>query len=162
MGNTYKSGFRSIGALICILTLIPLQLPAQNVFDVLKQQDEASIFIKAIEKANLDSRLSSDGPYTIFVPTNAALQNLEDRLDRVNSSWAERFVMNHVLTGMATKRQIIAMSKVPTMGGLVLSISVDNRDNVKINEVTNNVTIVKSNIRAQNGVIHLINGTLEE
>ncbi|MFH5833978.1 fasciclin domain-containing protein [Halalkalibaculum sp. DA3122] len=162
MGYCHKRGFLRSGALTCILALVPLLLPAQNVFDVLSEQDEASIFVNTIEKAGLNSTLNSGGPYTIFAPTNTALEEMQDRLNRANSSWAERFVMNHLLTGMATQRQIIAMSKVPTMGGLVLTISVDNENTVKINEVTNNVTIVKPNIRAQNGVIHLVDGVLEE
>lgn len=162
MGYTYRRGFLKFGALIFILTLIPLLLSAQNVFDVLSEEDQASTFVEAIQKAGLESRFSSDGPYTIFAPTNSALEGMKDRIDRANSSWARRFVMNHVLTGMATKRQIIAMSKAPTMGGLVLTISVDNNNNVMINETTNGVMIIESNIRAQNGVIHLINGTLED
>ena len=162
MGYIYERGFANFGALICILVIIPVLSPAQQVYDIISKHQEVSLFVEVIDKAELAQQLNSNGPYTIFAPTNNALANLEDQIKRADKSWARNFVMNHVLTGMATKRQIVAMSKAPTMGGLVLTITQDQQSNIMLNEVTGGVRIVKPNIRANNGIIHFIDGRLEQ
>lgn len=150
-----KRGSIFIGALICILALSPLTLKGQQVMEVLKENSDISLFVDAIQKAELNSKLDSGGPYTIFAPNNEALQRTGNRLNR-SSRVLREFVLNHILTGRATKRHIKAMSKAPTLGGLVLRMEVDD-GNVKINEVE----VVRYNIRAQNGVVHIIDGVLE-
>ncbi len=158
MGYIYERSLIPYLALICILASTPLTLPAQDILDVLDRQEEVSIFAQAIEDAGLATKLSSGGPYTIFVPTNKALQNMTSRLDRAGQAQLEGFIMNHIITGMATRRQITAMSKAPSLGGLVLEMHVSDNNDITINEVS----VVEYNIRANNGVIHLIDGTLEE
>ncbi|MDX1639754.1 MAG: fasciclin domain-containing protein [Balneolaceae bacterium] len=143
-----------------LLALMQAELTAQDLYQVLAEHDEASIFVRTVQEAGLTKKLSGGGPYTIFVPTDEALGSLQDRINRSSTNWKERFVMNHVITGMGSKRQIVAMSKAPTLGGHVLSITESN-DEVVINEATNGATIIRANIRADNGMIHLINAVLE-
>lgn len=145
-----------LGILICTL-LMASNLSAQSVLDVIHEHREIEIFANAIEKAGLSADFNSDGPYTIFAPQNQALDEIEDRLNRYSTSSLRRFILNHVFTGMATKRQIKAMSKAPSLGGLVLQVDVDDQDNLLVNDVS----VVKYNIMSRNGVIHIIDGTLE-
>lgn len=148
----------TIGMLICLLSVVfPSLLQAQPVLEVLENNRETTEFAKAVRSAGLDARLNTDGPYTIFAPDNDALQRVADRLNRNNGSALRKFLLNHILTGMATKRQITAMSKAPSLGGLTLRIQEDNHGNVKVNTVS----VSRYNIRAKNGIIHVIDGVLE-
>ena len=150
--NTFMHGkgeSKVLAGFICLFLLSPACLSAQPVLDVIHNHTEITIFAATIEQAGLDSRLNSGGPYTIFAPSNKALQQIKDRLDRNSTAGLERFILNHVLTGMATKRQIKAMSKAPSLGGLVLRMDVDSQDNVRVN----NISVVEYNIRANNGII---------
>lgn len=158
MLQIYKRGsIFFIGTFIYVTAFTPSLLPAQAVVDVMDRHDNISMFVEAIRQADIEQKLNSGGPYTIFAPSNTALQNMEDQLSRSNSAALQRFVMNHVLTGMATKRQILAMSRAPTLGGLTLKMAMQN-DQITVNDIP----FVNFNIRAQNGVIHVINGTLED
>ena len=153
-----ERGPLSIGMLICLLSFVsPFLLQAQPVFEILENNRETSEFAKAVRSAGLDSRLNTDGPYTIFAPDNTALQRVGDRLNRNNPTALRKFLLNHILTGMATKRQISVMSKAPSLGGLTLRIQEDDHGNVKVN----NVSVSRYNIRANNGIIHVIDGVLE-
>lgn len=138
--------------------MTPSVVPAQQVVNVLSKHENVSIFVKTIKRAGVDSELNSDGPYTIFAPSNKALSGMSDRLDRASSSTLRNFVMDHVMTGMATKRQIMVMSNAPTLGGVDLQMTVDGNNNVTVN----GVSVIEYNIRARNGVIHIIDGTLDD
>ena len=148
----------TFGMFICILSvLFPSEVRAQQVYQVLEDNRETSSFAAAVQKAGLDARLNSDGPYTIFAPTNSALSRIGTRINQNNPSALRRFLLNHILTGMATKRHITAMSKAPTLGGLTLRIQEDREGNITVN----NVSIARFNIRARNGIIHVIDGVLQ-
>ncbi|MDZ7693749.1 MAG: fasciclin domain-containing protein [Balneolaceae bacterium] len=146
-----------LGALYLFFCLLnPISLYGQNVVDVLSSYDQVSTFVDIIQESGVSEKLSSNGPYTIFAPSNSALDDMQGTLNRSSSSSLREFVMNHVMTGMATKRQIMVMSSAPTLGGITLEIQVQNND-VSINQVS----IVRYNIRADNGVVHVIDGTLQ-
>lgn len=148
----------TVGMLICIIGfVIPFTLVAQPVYDVLAKNQETIEFARAVQKAGLDSKLNSGGPYTIFAPSNTAFRQISDRFNQNNTSAMRKFLLNHILTGMATKRHISAMSKAPSLGGLTLRIQEDNSGIVRINDIT----VSRYNIRAENGIIHVIDGVLE-
>lgn len=147
-----------MGILICcFIVLLPVSMQAQQVYDLLEKQQETSEFARVVQKAGLHSKLNSDGPYTIFAPSNSALRQIDGRLNQNNTTALQKVVLNHILTGMATKRHIAAMSKAPSLGGVTLRMQEDNAGNIKVNDIT----ISRYNIRADNGIIHVIEGVLE-
>lgn len=149
-----SAGFLALHLVFCLS--VPISLYGQNVVDVLSRYDQVSTFVDIIQESGVSEELSSNGPYTIFAPSNSALDDMQGKLNRSSSSSLRGFVMNHVMTGMATKRQIMVMSSAPTLGGITLEMQVQNNE-VSINEVS----IIRSNIRADNGVVHVIDGTLQ-
>lgn len=155
--HSYRGNkFAVIGLFLLTGALSPLSLNAQKVFDVLNNQSQVSLFAKIVQESGVDADLNNGGPYTIFAPSNSALNDAQGRINRSNTSSLRSFVMNHVMTGMATKRQIMLLSSAPTLGGVTLEMNVED-DEVTVNDIP----IVRYNIRADNGVIHIIDGTLE-
>jgi uncharacterized surface protein with fasciclin (FAS1) repeats len=64
-------------------------------------------------------------------------------------------LLNHIMTGLATERSIKVMSKATSLGGLTLHIEV-NGDQI----IINNARLITTNIRAGNGVIHVVDRVL--
>merc|ERR1711957_688586 len=52
--------------------------PANSIYDVAKSNDDFSILVEALTRANLTDTLSGDGDFTVFAPTNAAFEEYLD------------------------------------------------------------------------------------
>lgn len=146
-----KSGKRNIILFVLTVGLVLLFLPsqAQTVMDKLKSNSQTTEFAEALENANIDNRLNQSGPFTLFAPSNGAFNSLSAREKGSNT-----LLLNHIFMGMATERSLKAMSEVTCLSGRNLTI--DNGSEMSID----NTRIVTSNIKAKNGVIHIIDGVI--
>ncbi|HET6527603.1 MAG TPA: fasciclin domain-containing protein [Balneolaceae bacterium] len=118
--------------------------------DVLQNNNQTTEFAQALEQANLDEQLNNAGPFTVFAPTNEAFNSLRD--------WQktdENILLNHIFTGLATARRLRVMSNVTSLGGKTVTISGD-QGNISIASQP----IIENNIRANNGVVHIIDGVI--
>lgn len=144
-------------SLICLLILlftIPLCSNGQSVMSVLKNNSEVSSFVSAIEKTQLNETFSNSGTYTIFAPTNEAFDKAVTSRQSSDSR-LRSFLLNHIMTGWATEKNLKIMSSSTSLGGIQLNFTGSNPMQV------NNSEITTPNIRASNGVIHIIDGVLE-
>ncbi len=123
----------------------------QNVVDKLKLNKQANHFGQALEDANLDKKLSESGPFTLFAPSNEAFDALSSG-QKSNT----KLILNHVFTGMATERSLKVMSDVTCLSGRTITITEQNGQ-----LTVDSMTILSSNIKAENGVIHIIDGVIE-
>lgn len=131
-----------------ILLFLPLH--AQTVMDKLKSNSQTTEFAEALENANIDNRLNQSGPFTLFAPSNSVFNSLSTR-EKGNNN----LLLNHIFMGMATERSLKAMSEVTCLSGRNLTIV--NGPELSID----NARIVTSNIKATNGVIHIIDGVIQ-
>nr|WP_299346077.1 fasciclin domain-containing protein [Allomuricauda sp.] len=63
----------------------PNSLP--NIVEIVVDSDDLSLLEEAVLKAQLDDDLSGEGPFTVFAPTNAAIEELFDLLGDTFSSF---------------------------------------------------------------------------
>jgi len=125
---------------------------SQSVMQKLKSNRQTSHFAQALEKANLDNRLNGDGPFTLFAPTNQAF-------DRLNASQKvdKKILLNHIFTGLASERSLEVMTEVTCLSGKTIKLkNIDHGKSVSVGSYS----IVNSNIKADNGIIHVINGVI--
>lgn len=111
------------------------------------------------------SILSSDGPFTVFAPTNAAFQALLDS----NSDWnsladiptatLDAVLTYHVLSGANVQSsQFTDDQEVATLGG---NITIDLSDGAKIETTSSqSVNIILTDVQGTNGVVHAIDAVL--
>ncbi len=125
---------------------------AQSILDKLKSNSQTTQFAQAIENAGINERLNQSGPFTVFAPTNEAFDELSSG-QRSDSS----LLLNHILTGMATERSLRAMSDITCLSGQTISIQNQSGNNLAIE--SNRIKV--SNIKASNGVIHIIDGVID-
>ncbi|KAK3597687.1 hypothetical protein CHS0354_040062 [Potamilus streckersoni] len=107
---------------------------------------------------NLLTTLSS-GDYTVFAPVDSAFVKYKDNLlsfDAPNAPTIYTKVMQyHIVRGGRTASQLYNGQSLTTMEGMPLHVSKD-ASGMKIN----NVSVIEADIRATNGVLHVINDIL--
>lgn len=136
------------------------------------EADELSTLVAAVKAAGLVDTLSSEGPYTVFAPTNDAFAALpagtvDTLLKPENKEKLQKILSYHVLPGKATAEVVTEMTqkggghaKVTTVQGEELTLKVDG-DKVTVTDAKgNSATVIKADIMNSNGVVHVINGVL--
>ena len=119
--------------------------------------------LTALEAADLTATLQSEGPFTVFAPTDEAFATALESLGLTaeellaDTATLTSILTYHVVSGEVPSSDVVTMDgqMVPTVNGAELLIGVDG-DTVTVNEAT--VTAV--DIPASNGVIHVIDSVL--
>jgi uncharacterized surface protein with fasciclin (FAS1) repeats len=116
--------------------------------------------LAAAEAAGLVATLKSEGPFTIFAPTDAAFAGLprgtvENLLKPENKAQLVKVLTYHVVPGRILAADLAGKTAHPkTVQGQTLRV--DGRQGVTID----NAEVVEADIRADNGVIHVIDKVL--
>jgi uncharacterized surface protein with fasciclin (FAS1) repeats len=115
---------------------------------------------KALTAAGLVGTLKGKGPFTVFAPTDEAFAKLpagtlDDLLKPENRAKLRAILTYHVVAGKVMARQVTGMSSAQTVNGEPLTIAVKD-DGVRIN----GAQVVRTDIVASNGVIHVIDSVL--
>lgn len=110
----------------------------------------------ALEAGDLVGTLKSDGPYTVFAPTDEAFAKLPDGTVEMlllpeNKDQLVAILTYHVVQGKVTAAEVITMQSAPTVNGSDIAIRVVD-ETVFINDSR----VVAADIEASNGVIHVV------
>tara|TARA_R110002110_G_scaffold184698_4_gene391537 strand:- start:15129 stop:15644 length:516 start_codon:yes stop_codon:yes gene_type:complete len=127
-----------------------------NIVEVAAGNEDFSTLVAALQAAGLVDVLSGEGPFTVFAPTNAAFAKLpagtvESLLEPANKQQLVDILTYHVVAGTVYAKDVVELTEATTVNGADISIAVTN-DGVQIN----NATVVTTDIKASNGVIHVI------
>lgn len=128
----------------------------QDIVDTAVQAGSFNTLAKALGAADLVSSLKGRGPFTVFAPSDQAFNNLppgalEVLLKPENKDQLRSMLTYHVVLGRLTAREVMKLTSARTVNGEELRISV-LKGVVRVNDAT----IMKTNIAATNGVIHVI------
>ncbi|MEM8638437.1 MAG: fasciclin domain-containing protein [Cyanobacteria bacterium P01_G01_bin.54] len=139
-------------------TLEVAQAEPGTIVDVASGNADFSTLVAAIQAAELAEALASDGPFTVFAPTNAAFAQLPDGvlealLKPENKDLLIEILKYHVVAADVPAGTLYT-GPIQTFNGDV-AIRVDP-DKI----VVNNGSIVTPDVDASNGVIHAINQVL--
>lgn len=109
-------------------------------------------FLRAIDKAGLTETLAGEGPYTVFAPTNAAMNAaaLPEDTERLRE-----IVAYHIVPGVFTTDFLAGVDvNYTTLQGA--SINVDGTAGLR----ANGASIVTPDLGADNGVVNIIDRVL--
>lgn len=132
-------------------------LPGDDVIDVARKAGSFKTLLKAIEAAGLTDALRSGGPFTVFAPTDDAFAKLpEGALDGLvkDPKKLKSVLTYHVVPKDLTAKDVAGLTSAKTLQGGALRIS--TTDGVRIDDST----VVNTDIRTANGVIHVIDSVL--
>lgn len=139
-----------------------VQTPDKSIVQIASSDDNFSILVEALAKADLVSALEGDGPYTVFAPSNSAFEMLFETLgvngiEDLSADALTPILLYHVVSAKAMSADITTgyyetlSNATPDNKGIVLYAMIGNE--VMIN---NSAIVTTADIEATNGVIHVI------
>jgi uncharacterized surface protein with fasciclin (FAS1) repeats len=135
-------------------------LPAnKNIVETAQGLPDFSVLVEAVVAANLQSTLSSPGPFTVFAPTNAAFTALLAELGitkaalLANTALLDKVLKYHVVPGRVLKVDVPVNTPITTAQGETLSVSANF---VITDQRARTSNITATDVLTSNGVIHVI------
>jgi uncharacterized surface protein with fasciclin (FAS1) repeats len=115
---------------------------------------------KALQAADLVSTLSGPGPFTVFAPTDDAFAKLpagtlESLLKPENKAKLQKVLTYHVVAGTVMAADVVKVSSAKTVNGESVAIKASNSG-----VMVDNARVTKADVKASNGVIHVIDTVL--
>lgn len=112
--------------------------------------------VAAVKAAGLVDTLKGPGPFTVFAPTDEAFAKLppgtlEMLLKPENRAKLQSILKYHVVAGKVTAHDVMGLHSAQTLEGQNITIETMNGG-----VMVNNVHVIKTDIMASNGVIHVI------
>ena len=129
-----------------------------TIVDVAISAGTFETLLTAAEAAGLAETLQSDGPFTVFAPTDEAFAALPE--GTVESLLADPealadILLYHVVSGEVLAADVVGLDSATTVQGSDVAISVDG-ESVMVNDAN----VVATDIAASNGVIHVIDAVI--
>lgn len=132
-----------------------------TVVGVVARDASLSMFADMIERTNMTATLQSDGPYTLFAPTNEAFEKLD--ANYLNSILAPnsggqllQIVLHHIIQRQYSQATVTSQSSIKSMQGGTISIA-NTGDGVVLD---NRSLITDADMVGSNGVVHVIDTVL--
>jgi uncharacterized surface protein with fasciclin (FAS1) repeats len=131
----------------------------KTIVDVAAGNPSFSTLVKALKAADLAGTLAEAGPYTVFAPTNAAFNKLPKAtltklLKPEGKAELTKILTYHVIAGEVTSKTLKA-GKAATVAGAEVTVKIRGK-----NVTINNAKVTKADLKASNGVIHVIDTVL--
>ncbi|SKC24150.1 fasciclin domain-containing protein, partial [Alkalitalea saponilacus] len=134
------------------------ELPA-TVVDIITGSDVHTTLATAVTEAGLVETLQGEGPFTVFAPTDAAFDALEEGLlaDLLADPTGAltNILLYHVAGGKVFSDDLSDGMTITTVQGQRAKISITD-DGVFINDAH----VVLANLEADNGVVHVIDAVI--
>ncbi len=121
----------------------------------------------ALTAAGLVETLQGPGPFTVFAPTDDAFAKLpagtlDSLLKPENKQKLTEILTYHVVKGKVPASEVVKLNgqKVETVSGASLTVQVEDQKVYLLDGAGNKVAVVKTDVEASNGVIHVIDAVL--
>jgi len=133
---------------------------ARDIVDTAVAARSFTTLAKALTAADLVATLKGPGPFTVFAPTDEAFAKLpagtlDNLLKPENKAMLRRVLTYHVVPGTVMAADVVKVSSATAVSGDKLSIKVSG-STVTVDKAR----IVKTDIVASNGVIHVLDTVL--
>ncbi|MDV4143852.1 MULTISPECIES: fasciclin domain-containing protein [Shimia] len=144
----------------------------KNIVENAVNSADHETLVAAVQAAGLVETLQSEGPFTVFAPTDDAFAMLkpgtvETLLKPENKDALTKVLTCHVVSANAMSDAIMGMidddggvHDVPTVGGCTLKASYDNGEITLTDERGRDATVTIADVKQSNGVIHVIDTVL--
>ena len=144
----------------------------KNIVENAVNSADHTTLVAAVQAAGLVETLQSEGPFTVFAPTNDAFAALpegtvETLLKPENKDQLTKILTCHVVGAEVFSTALVKMIEddggahpIPTVGGCTLTGSMVDGKVIITDEQGNAATITIADVDQSNGVIHVIDKVL--
>jgi uncharacterized surface protein with fasciclin (FAS1) repeats len=153
---------KRVVAVAAALTLASLAVPAvageqKDIVDTAIAAGNFKTLATALQAAGLVDTLKGKGPFTVFAPTDEAFAKLPaGTLDALLKDKAKltKVLTYHVVPGKVMAADVVKLKQAKTVEGQ--NITIDTKSGVKVDSAN----VIKTDIQASNGVIHVIDSVI--
>jgi uncharacterized surface protein with fasciclin (FAS1) repeats len=143
-----------------VIHVIDAVMMPGDIVDVAVGAGSFNTLVSAVKAAGLVETLKGDGPFTVLAPTDAAFAKLpagtlDELLDPANKEKLQKILTYHVIPGNVMAADVVKLKSAKTVNGQDVTIST-SMGNVMID----NAKVVQTDIKALNGVIHVIDAVI--
>lgn len=167
-----KSLFTTITLSFALLLATNVIAQDKNIVETAIASNDHTTLVAAVKAADLVDVLSSEGPFTVFAPTNAAFDKLPEGtvqtlLKAENKSTLQGVLTYHVVSGKFEAKDVIALIKkgngkavIPTVNGGKLTAMIKDDSVYIADENGNKAKVTAADLDQTNGVIHVIDSVV--
>jgi uncharacterized surface protein with fasciclin (FAS1) repeats len=153
---TYVSTLATTLALTLFASGSPVQAQNKDIVDTAVAAGSFTTLAKALQAADLVTTLKGPGPFTVFAPTDEAFSKLppgtlDNLLKPENKAQLQRILTYHVVSGKVMAADVVKLKTAKAVSGDSITV-VTEEGHVSVD----NAHVVKTDIAASNGVIHVI------
>lgn len=155
-----KFGKHLVFAFVAIVTLTQIAFAqSKDLIDTALATQKFNLFLSLAADAGITFDLKNPGPYTIFAPTDTAInaKYSKSQLDalRANPKRLSAILLHHVVAGRVDAVTAVKMKTLhPLMGGPIATAIVDGHGTI------GGAHFVITNVNTSNGVLHGIDEVL--
>lgn len=129
----------------------------KDIVDTAVAAGSFNTLVAAVKAAGLVETLKSEGPFTVFAPTDEAFAKLpegtiETLLKPENKEKLAAILTYHVVSGKVKAKDVVKLSSASTVQGSDVSIMIKDGGVI----LNNSSNVVKTDIKTSNGIIHVI------
>lgn len=144
----------------------------KTIVDVAIGSPAHSTLVAAVKAGGLVETLQSAGPFTVFAPTNDAFGKLpagtvEALVKPESKATLVKILTYHVVAGNLDAAAVVkaieegkGSAKVKTVSGGTLTASLKDGKVILTDENGNSATVVAADLKAGNGVVHVIDSVV--
>lgn len=146
-----------------------LMPPMGNIVETAIANENLSFLVAAVVRAsegdtNVAEVLSSNGPFTVFAPTNQAFidAGFPDiaSIEAADPNTLTAILTYHVIGARAFSSDLVDGVNLPTLNGGTIEVGLDPTPTITGNSNTSPSNIIAVNIVTTNGVVHVIDRVL--
>ena len=146
--------------------------PTKNIIENAVNSKDHTTLVAAVKAADLVDVLSSEGPFTVFAPTNAAFDKLpkgtvETLIMPENKEKLQTILKYHVVAGKCSAQDISKLIKegkgkatIETVSGGSLTAWMKGKNIYLTDENGNSAKVTIADVNQSNGVIHVLDAVL--
>jgi transforming growth factor-beta-induced protein len=130
--------------------------PTENIVEIAAGDDRFETLVAALQETGLDDALTNAGPFTVFAPTDDAFAKLPVSAEELLADpELANILLYHVVDGSLNPEEVAAVERITTKLGKDVKVNV-TAEGIFINDAK----IIIENIKASNGIIHVIDTVL--
>jgi uncharacterized surface protein with fasciclin (FAS1) repeats len=138
------------------VTTTALAAAKKDIVDTAVAAGDFKTLAAALQAAGLVDTLKGPGPFTVFAPTDEAFAKLpagtvDELLKPENKEKLVAILTYHVVPGKVMAKDVVSLTSAKTVNGKSVTISQQNGA-----VMVDNARVVKTDMAASNGVIHVI------
>jgi uncharacterized surface protein with fasciclin (FAS1) repeats len=160
MLNMLAIGTTVLGMVVAASNATAANAPTKDIVDTAVAAGSFTTMAKALEAAGLLETLKGAGPFTVFAPTDEAFAKLpagtlDTLLKPENRAKLTRILTYHVVPGRVMAADVVKLHSATAVSGDTIAIATHGGS-----VTVDNAHVVKTDIVATNGVIHVIDAVI--